>query len=128
LPGNQTMKDGGWWGPRAESAQGGHRHRGGGQAEGRHRDRGGGQAHLQMAQASGGGGYQAAAHQTSTETEDKKKLRIIYHAQRRFRTVLNGIYFNLNFNTLVQRMLNVVSPPPCCGPTLLLMGVRHNCC
>jgi hypothetical protein len=63
----QTVQDGGWWGPRAENAQSGHRHRSGGQAEGRHRDRGGGQAHLQMAQARGGGGYQAAAHQTSTE-------------------------------------------------------------
>jgi hypothetical protein len=84
--GHQTVQDGGWWGPRAESAQSGHRHRGGGQAEGRHRDRGRGQAHLQMAQARGGGGYQAAAHQTSTGKQDKKKFRII-KAQREVPTV-----------------------------------------
>jgi hypothetical protein len=74
----QTVQYRGWWGPRAESAQSGHRHRGGGQAEGRHRDRGGRQAHLQMAQARGGRGYQAAAHQTSTGKQAKKKFRIIY--------------------------------------------------
>jgi hypothetical protein len=82
----QTVQYRGWWGPRTESSQSGHRHRGGGQAEGRHRDRGGGQAHLQMAQASGRGGYQAAAHQTSTGKQDKKKLRII-KAQREVPTV-----------------------------------------
>jgi hypothetical protein len=91
------VQDGGRWGPGAESAQGGHRHRGGGQAEGRHRDRGGRQAHLQMAQARGGGGYQAAAHQTSTE-----EIENYIHAQREvpYRTVLNGIYFHFNFNAL----------------------------